>query len=140
MPKVRVIEELPAAVDVVWPLVSRFDDLRAWAPKAEVVEVTGSGVGAIRRVTAQIGEFVERCEAHDPQSLSFSYRVLASPLPLRDYVAVVRLTALSPDRCQIEWSSEFTVSDGDESAMAKAIEATYRKGFIAELKKTLLRM
>lgn len=141
MPRVHVKEILSAPVATVWPLISTFGDISAWAPAAKIVHIDGSAVGAVRRVDTAFGTFVERCEAYDPLQYIFSYRVLESPSPMRDYVAVVRLTALGPDECQIEWSSEFApVGDTDGDRLAANIEKMYRSAFIAELRRTLERI
>lgn len=137
MAHVCVREELPASRDVVWSLVRDFRDLSAWAPQGRVVSVEGDGVGAIRRVDTDMGPFVERCEAHDEEGFSFSYAVLESAIPFRNYVAVVRLEDRGPERCGIEWSCDFDADPDQVEPLVGMIESVYRDGFIASLRKTL---
>jgi hypothetical protein len=141
MATARVNDELDASIDEVWERVKDFGDLSAWAPDAKVLDVQGEGVGAIRRVQAGDGSgaiFKERCEAVDPETHSFSYAVLESPIPMRDYVAVVRLSELGPKRCGIEWSSEFERVGAPAAELSQAIQAGYGY-FIGSLKQTLSR-
>jgi hypothetical protein len=133
------VDELEAPIEVVWKLVESFEDLSAWAPDATVVEVKGEGVGAVRRVQGSdpgVGQFVERCEGVDPEKHTFSYAVIESPAPIADYVAVVKLTALGPERCGIDWSSRFEPVGLPEAQVVGMIEQTYGY-FIGSLKQSL---
>lgn len=139
MATARVNDELDASIDEVWELVKDFGDLSAWAPDGKVLDVEGEGIGAIRRVQSGDGSgaiFKERCEAIDPDAYSFSYAVLESPLPMRDYVAVVKLSELGPKRSGIDWSSEFEPVGAPEAELVQAIQAGYGY-FIGSLKQTL---
>lgn len=139
MATARVNDELDASIDQVWELVKDFGDLGAWAPDGKVLDVEGEGIGAIRRVQSGDGSgaiFKERCEAIDPEAYSFSYAVLESPLPMRDYVAVVKLSELGSKRCGIEWSSEFEPVGAPEAELVQAIQAGYGY-FIGSLKQAL---
>jgi len=139
MATVSVRDELEASIQTVWDLISDFGDLSAWAPTATVAEVKGKGVGAVRRVQLDApGEMVfrERCEAHDPEAHSFSYAVLESPIPFKDYVAVVKLSDLGPGRCDIEWSSRFEPDGAPEAVLISGVEDTYA-AFIAAIKRAL---
>ena len=103
----------------------------------EKLQQEGEGEGAIRRVETPGGVFVERCEAHDSEAHRFSYRILESPAPFRDYVAVVKLSPLDGGRCAIEWSCEFGAAPDAAEGLRGVVEDTYRKGFIAALAKSL---
>ena len=137
METVHVREELDAPIERVWEAVRDFGDVRAWAPDAKVLGVEGEGEGAIRRVETPGGVFVERCEAHDSEAHRFSYRILESPAPFRDYVAVVKLSPLEGGRCAIEWSCEFGAAPEAAEGLRGVVEDTYSKGFIAALAKSL---
>jgi hypothetical protein len=134
MARARVIEELPAPVDRVWAKIENFGDLSAWAPGATVTSVEGKGTGAVRRVESKMGHFVERCANHDPAAKTFTYELLESPLPFRNYVAVVTLRPLEGGRTEIEWSSEFDPGPIAEADAIEQVEGTYRHLFIASLR------
>lgn len=137
MESVMVREELEAPIAAVWDAVRDFGDVKAWAPEAKLLGVDGEGVGAVRRIDTPGGVFVERCDAHDPDAHRFSYRILESPAPFRDYVAVVQLTALDGARCAIEWSCTFEAEPAAAAGLHDVVEKTYRDGFIAALRKSL---
>ena len=134
--KVRVQEEIPSEVTNVWQMISDFGDIKAWAT-GKVVKTEGLGIGMIRHIEFDSDIVVERCEAHDDAQMSFTYRLLESPWPMSNYVATVILTSAGPGKTLIEWSSNYQASDEQAEAARNLIENTYRKGFIARLRKTV---
>ena len=139
MERVRVREELPASADEVWRRIRDFGDVSAWAPEAKVLSVEGAGEGALRRIDTQMGLFVERCEFHDDAARRFQYALLECPVPFRDYVATVELTPQGDGGSLIEWSCEFACEPEAAEPLRQNVEATYRDGFIASLRRTLER-
>lgn len=130
-------EELPASAATVWSLIRDFGDLSAWAPEASVTSVEGDGVGAVRRVSASTGVFLERCEAHDENARRFSYRLLESPVPFQNYVAVVSLHEIDARRCVIEWSSQFETTQMTEERAVAMVGSAYRDVFVANIRRRL---
>lgn len=134
--KVQVQEELPSNVNNVWQLLRDFSNIKAWAT-GNVVKIEGSGVGMIRHIEFDLDKVVERCEAHDDNDMTFTYRLLESPWPMSNYVATVILTSAGPEETLIEWSSSYQAEPEQAEAVRNLIESTYRIGFIARLRKTL---
>ncbi len=134
--KVQVQEELPSNVNNVWQLLRDFGNIKAWAT-GNVVKIEGSGVGMIRHIEFDLDKVVERCEAHDDNDMTFTYRLLESPWPMSNYVATVILTSAGPEETLIEWSSSYQAEPEQAEAVRNLIESTYRIGFIARLRKTL---
>ena len=132
-----VREEIAAPITAVWERIRAFGDIGAWATGARVVRVDGTGVGAIRHVEGSAGRVVERCESHDEAQHSFSYSLLESPWPLANYVATVRLTALDPNRCAIEWSGSFDPTPAAPPGGRDLAETTYRGSLTARLKESV---
>ncbi len=136
MTKVKVSDDFDASIDQVWALIKDFGNLSAWAPNAKITYLEGEGIGAIRHVDTAIGHFKERCEAHDDANYSFSYALLESSVPLKDYVATVKLKETGPRSCAIEWASVFEPVDVSEGEMIRIVEQTYA-GFISAIKNAL---
>ena len=61
----------------------------------------------------------------------FSYCLLETPVPLFNYVAHVRLAAVTDgDRTFWQWESRFDTRQGEEEAMAGLVgEQIYQEGF-----------
>ena len=138
MAKVKVSGDFDASIDQVWALIKDFGNLSAWAPDANITKLEGEGIGAIRHLDTAVGHFKERCEAHDDSNYSFSYALLESslPLPLKDYVATVKLKETGPRSCAIEWACVFEPVDVSEGEMIPIVEQTYA-GFISAIKNAL---
>ena len=136
--KVQVKEELPADANIVWQHLRDFGDIKSWAT-GKIVKKEGSGVGMIRHITFDLDKVVERCEAHDESNMTFTYRLLESPWPMSDYVATVILTSSGPGKTLIEWSSNYQADQDKAEAVRNLIESTYSMGFIARLRKTVLK-
>lgn len=133
--EVSVKEEIAAPAEDVWQLIRDFSDINAWAV-GNVVKVEGSGIGMIRHIEFSAGKIVESCEAHDDTQMSFSYRLLESPWPISNYVAIVKLTPAGTNKTIIQWSSVYQATPQEEDAARSLIETSYSKGFIARLRKT----
>jgi hypothetical protein len=127
MAEVRRTVSLPAPADQIWALVGEYNGLPDWLPGIEKSELEQDG--KIRRLTLAggAGEVVERLEAHDPAGRTYTYRILESGLPIKDYVS----TMTAHDRggsTELEWSATFEsvgVSDAESSAI---IEGIYDSG------------
>lgn len=108
---VKVRDAIDAPADVVFRDVSDFGNL----DRLEIVEsctVEGDGVGAIRTVVfadPSLGHVVERLEAWDPKQRTLSYSILNEDcaLPVRSYLATVRVYETGPSACMLEWGSSF---------------------------------
>ena len=136
--KVQVKEELPADANIVWQHLRDFGDIKSWAT-GKIVKKEGSGVGMIRHIAFDLDKVVERCEAHDESNMTFTYRLLESPWPMSNYVATVILTSDGPGKTLIEWSSNYQTDADKAEEVQNLIESTYSMGFIARLRKTVLK-
>ena len=65
-----------------------------------------------------------------------TYAILASPMPLSDYVATLRLTPITDgDRCFAEWSAEFSCDPKDEDDLVAGIGSNVFQGGFDALKR-----
>ena len=129
MPEIRVEQEIGAAADAVWPVISDFAGIGRFMPGLEKVEVQGQGLGAIRTVsTAGGGKIQERLEAFDPAARSFSYSLLPGAVPVQNYRATVKLVEAGPGRTRVSWSARFDAPGMTEAQIAplsKGMEQAY---------------
>ena len=133
MHTVTVSTHLSASPDQVWSKIGDPGTISAWHPAIAKSSLEGKA----RKVTlangAQIDEAIENI---DDANRSYSYRIVESPAPFRNYVAVVELASLGADRCAIDWSCEFEIAPEAADRMREVVEGTYR-GFIGALRKSL---
>src|SRR5262249_54043023 len=102
-------------------------------------------VGAVRKLTVKDGpSFSEELLAFDDATHSYRYRIVESPLPLRDYASRISVKPGAKGGSHVTWSGSFkrkSTSDtppeaeSDEAAI-KLVSGVYEGG-LANLKKML---
>jgi carbon monoxide dehydrogenase subunit G len=133
---VKVSERVEASADRVWDLFRDFGGIQRFTSGFEKVEVSGSGIGAVRTITLPGGAALqERLEAFDDRGRKLQYAIVGGPIPVSNYLATIEVKD-EGKACRIDWSSHFEpkgISDDQARAM---IEGVYKSG-IAGVKKTL---
>jgi carbon monoxide dehydrogenase subunit G len=133
---VKVSERVEASADRVWELFRDFGGIQRFTSGFEKVEVSGSGIGAVRTITLPGGAALqERLEAFDDRGRKLQYAIVGGPIPVSNYLATIEVKD-EGKACRIDWSSHFEpkgISDDQARAM---IEGVYKSG-IAGVKKTL---
>jgi hypothetical protein len=111
-----------------WKVIREFGNLIKWAPDVAQMQLTGSGVGAVRTVIFHDGaRAVERLESLNDASQTLSYTILESTLPVEGYVASLTVRDLGGAGCEVEWYSTFGAKGAPEKEVSGLLEAFYRK-------------
>ncbi|MFJ2032147.1 SRPBCC family protein [Streptosporangium sp. NPDC087985] len=112
---------LDAPADEVWGYLRDFGNLAEWLPGITLCEIEqgdGYGSGTVRRIEGAGGLFRERLLTLDDDSRSATYEIFESPLPVRDYRAVYRVSPVTDSgQAFVEWSATFEADD--EAQMTK---------------------
>jgi len=135
---VKVSERIEAGADAVWDYLGDFGGVARFTPSLESCTLEGEGVGAVRTVRMPGGlEIRERLEAFDDAGRTLQYSIVgASPLPVDDYLATIRVSE-DGGGANVEWSSTFALREGVElEKIAPVVEGIYRGG-IAGIRKAL---
>ena len=136
MVSVKVSERIEASADAVWELFRDFGGIQRFSAGFEKVEVTGSGIGAVRTITLPGGAALqERLEAFDDRGRRLQYAIVAGPIPVTNYLATIEVKD-EGKACRIDWSSHFETKGITEDQGRGMIEGVY-KGGIAGVKKAL---
>lgn len=123
--------DIDAPASEIWALIGGFDSLPDWLPyipRSELLEG-----GRVRRLANDDGgAIVERLIAFDEAKRSYSYQILQSPFPQRDYRATLKVTEICDGSAsRVVWFGEFSpvgVSDEEITALFAGI---YRDGLKA---------
>ncbi|UDL93786.1 SRPBCC family protein [Lichenihabitans sp. PAMC28606] len=121
---------VPAPADTVWAIIRDFDGLPTWhtgIAKSSIDDgLPPDRVGCIRTLVLQDGASIrEKLLALSDVDRSMSYDFQASPFPVRDYEATLRVLPVTDgDASFVEWSATFTAAETDEAAMRD----TFAKG------------
>lgn len=127
MPKVSMSQDLSVPADQLWQLVGRFNALPDWHPGVEKSELTEEGQTRKLSLVGG-GTIVEKLEKIDDHSRTYSYSIVDSPLPVKNYKATLTVSG-DGDSSSLEWSSEFEAAGLPENDAMKAIENIYQSGF-----------
>jgi len=146
--KVVKTVNIQAPVDKVWNTLKDFDSLNKWHPgfaKDEIVKGDNNKPAAVRKLTIKDGpSFTEELLAFDEATHSYRYRIIESPLPLRDYVSHISVKPDGKGGSKVTWSGTFKRKSTSETppeaenddAAVKLITSVYEGG-LANLKKML---
>ena len=144
--KVVKTVNIQAPVDKVWNTIKDFDSLNKWHPgfaKDEIVKGDGNKPGAVRKLTVKDGpSFTEELLAFDEATHSYRYRIIESPLPLRNYVSHISVKPDGKGGSKVTWSGTFKRKSTSETppeaenddAAVKLVTGVYEGG-LANLKK-----
>ena len=115
MASASVSDLIPAPIEKVWEVVGDFNGMGKYVSAVTDSQMTGEGVGAVRKVTMQDGTVIEESlESYDPAAYELSYAIIAAPLPVKDYLATMKLTP-TDGGCTLTWSSTYE-PDGSKPA------------------------
>ena len=131
-----------ASIEKVWATIRDFNALPSWHPAIAKSEIEGGlasdAVGCVRSFSMKEGGHLrEQLLALSDVDHSFTYNILVSPMPVKNYVATVRLTPVTVGNGTFaEWWADFDVTSGTEQAMAAQIgDGVFVAGFEALQKK-----
>lgn len=120
------IDKAPATV---WKLVGDFNALDVWHPAVASSTATGAKPGATRLLTLGNGATIsEKLLARDPAKYSYSYAILKSPLPVKNYKSTLRLSPTADGKTLMKWSSTFEANGADDAKAQEVIQGIYDAG------------
>ena len=128
-----------ASVNKVWRLVRNFNDLPRWHPAIASSEIEDGlppdRIGCVRRfrLSSDGGLLREQLLSLADDSRSFTYSILESPMPVDNYMAVMRFTPITVgDETFAEWWAVFDVTSGPPEVTAQEIgDNVFAVGFAA---------
>jgi ligand-binding SRPBCC domain-containing protein len=137
-----------APADKVWATVKDFDSLDKWHPgiaKDEIVKGTNNKPGAVRALSIKDGPVIkEQLISFSDSKTSFTYKIIDSPFPIKDYVSTLHVKANKDGSTLVRWSGTFKRKNPvdnppdaeSDAAGVKLITGVYQGG-LANAKKML---
>ena len=118
--------EVKAPPDKVWAMIGPFCSIKDWHPA--IGQCTQSG--EVRTLTTKDGkaQFVEKQTSADNKTMSYTYAIEKSPLPITNYTSTLKVTPKGSDMSLVQWSSTYTPDKGKEKAADTAISGIYQAG------------
>lgn len=135
MSKVVRSSVINTSIDNVWWKIRDFKTLSDWHPAFFDCYVEngepGDRIGAIRNFNITSGGNIrERLLAMNDKDYLYTYTIVHSPLPVKDYMSTIRLLPVSDGgRTYIEWTAEFNCLASDEESLLNTIGGIFQAGF-----------
>ena len=135
MTRIYVSSVIDAPIAKVWNIIRDFNALPKWHPAIKESHIEGSRpsdqVGVVRNFQLKEGGGLrEQLLALSDPETTFTYNILESPMPVKNYVATVRLKKVTDgNRTFAEWSAEFDVPPESERETVETITGVFQGGF-----------
>jgi hypothetical protein len=122
----------------VWTLVGDFCAIKNWHPVVADCQTTKEGDVTYRTLTLKDGAKIKE-KLTDKDELSYSYEIVESPLPVKNYKATLSVEEDedSPDRSEVHWEATFDAQGASEEDAKKKIEGIFEDG-VAGIKKAAI--
>jgi Polyketide cyclase / dehydrase and lipid transport len=121
--------EAPGQVLVVWTLASDFCSIKDWHPAVAKCEQSKEGSDTFRTLTLKDGGVIkEKLTGSD--DTSYSYEIIESPLPVKNYSAKlwVEEDERDPNRTVIHWDASFDANGKSDEEAKKIISDIFTAG------------
>lgn len=117
---------IEAPIDLVWSVIRQFDGVHHWNPGVSAASLesgNGTTVGAVRKLDIVDGSvFRETLLAHSDLDHFYTYDIIESPLPCRNYVACHRLIEITDGNATLGvWSGEFDCDEADAEQLESIV-------------------
>src|SRR6185312_10660673 len=123
---VYISHVIDAPVEKVWEIMRDYNGMPSYHPgiKNSVIEndLPSDQIGCVRRLTLAEGYVREVLLCLDDRNYVFTYEIIEGTLPVRGYVAGVRLHRVTEgNRTCGEWWADFEVVGADRNTMIAQI-------------------
>ena len=129
----------PAQVLTVWSTISEFCSIKDWHPAVTDCKESKEGSDTVRVLTLKDngGSIEEKLTGSD--DTSYSYEIIESPLPVKDYSAKlwVEPDERDPGRTVIHWDATFEANGKSDDEAKKIVDDIFMAGLKNIKQKTM---
>lgn len=128
---ISVTETTPvtATPDKVWEAIGDFCGIAQWHPAVEGCTLVESGPKPVRRLQLKGGgEIVEQQTGRDEATMTYSYTILESPLPVSNYISTLKVAPSGSAGSTITWTGDFQAKGASDAEAKTVIDGIYVKG------------
>ena len=120
--------DIAAAPDAVWKTISEFCSIGQWHPAIEKCEPSQKDGKDIRTLSLKGGgTIVEERTADSEKGMTYSYKILESPLPIEDYKSTIRVMKHGKGS-KISWMGIFKAKGAPDAKAKEVIAGIYDAG------------
>lgn len=128
MAQVKVTHEYNATADHIWSLIGNPADIADWHPAIATSQVAKKQRNC---ALADGGEIGEEILNHDDNARSYTYRIVHSPLPMRDYVSTLSVEPRRSGRSSVTWEAEYEPEGIEAKELQAVLGGLYDAGLTA---------
>ena len=129
MSRAKIHEEIviDEVIDEVWRVMGDFGDMSPWFPSAQQCSVTGTGIGAVRRLQMPDGGVLFEEQVERVEQEQYTYKIIDGEVPFSDYSSCFRVVA-EGDATRVIWTADFIPTAGAEESAVDFVASVYRGG------------
>ena len=118
----------------VWRLVSDWNKLNQFVPKVvDRTEVNGKGLDTNWTIFLKNGKLVkEVMTAYSDKKMSMSYKMTETPMPLRDYLATIKVRPIDLQSSEVTFATDFKVKEENRANLLATFE-TFQNTYLSNL-------
>ena len=122
--------DAPGQVLVVWAIASGFCAIKDWHPAVADCKESKEGDATFRVLTLKNGAGEIREKLDESDDTSYSYEIIESPLPVKNYHAKlwVEPDERDPSRTTIHWDATFDADGASDDNAKKVIGDIFAAG------------
>ena len=113
--------EVPGHPQTIWAFAGDFCSIKNWHPLVADCKETQEGNDTFRTLTLKDGGTIEE-KLTDKDDLSYSYEIVESPLPVKNYKAKFWVEPDDePERTAVYWEAEFDANGASDDEATKKV-------------------
>ena len=122
--------------DKLWALIDFHQPSENIMPPIASSARSGEGVGAtkINTLGGDGGQIHLLLAHYDPDAMAFNYTIQEGPLPIKDYVGIVRVTDSGTGQAKLSWQGKYSANGVSQEKADEILSGFYASiaGKIAE--------
>ena len=113
--------EVPGHPQTIWAFAGDFCSIKDWHPLVADCKETQEGNDTFRTLTLKDGGTIKE-KLTDKDDLSYSYEIVESPLPVKNYKAKFWVEPDDePERTAVYWEAEFDANGASDDEATKKV-------------------
>lgn len=128
MATISVSGVVEAPLQQVWELLRDFSSIDRYAGGISSCVMEGHEVGAVRTLTVSNGVICEQLLKIDERVKTVTFAVISSPLPMSSCISTIRVRPLTPESCEVNWSSVFEPKRVSAKSAGRILSSVYKSG------------
>lgn len=112
--------DVSANAQATWNIVGNFAGFAVFIPALSHIEMTGSGVRAVRKKLFKDGNVViEQLNSHDDAAMRMTWSLVYTSLNIGNLWACMQVDAVGDGACRATWTIEAEPWQGSETTMGE---------------------